>query len=69
MANDKEVKKEITKEGIRLTHPSGVIQILTPKRLNFLIEQFEKAKAQTEKQLADIRKDLQDVENAASQSP
>jgi len=69
MTNDKAIRKEITNEGIRLSHPSGVIQILTPKRLNFLIEQFEKAKVQTEKQLTDIKKDLQNVEAAVSQSP
>jgi len=65
MTDKNEIKKEITNEGIRLIHPSGVIQILTPKRLNDLIEQFEKAKADAEKNIADIKKDLVDV----SQSP
>lgn len=58
--------KEITKEGVKLTHPSGVVQLLKPEDMEKIKAYLQGRKAHAEKNLAELQKDMDAVKAKAA---
>jgi len=56
------IKKVYTKDGLKLTHPSGVVQVLSVEALTSLKNSREQHKAEIEKDITRINTDIAAVQ-------
>jgi len=61
-----DIKKEYTKEGIKLTHPSGVVTITTLDALRRIKEQKQEQIKKSEEMLQEIGQDILGLTNAGA---
>ena len=52
------IKKEYTKEGLKLTHPSGVVQVVSAEALTSLKNSREQRRARIDENITRINADI-----------
>jgi len=60
------IKKEYTKEGLRLTHPSGVVQVLSVEALTSLKNRQEQRRTRIDEDITRINAHILEVQKIVS---